>query len=178
VQDVTQLLNAYREAARLIWNNFLRDPDESAHGLNADNERYCDYNGLTKILFGSLVLRPLGRADFLDSYWDRDHLFFSWFELVPFLRVVPRSECPAMITRVPAQAGTTYWDAPVTRIVPDADLRYVECFDFDQMGYRDLQYYRVRIQAFPGHQELLGHDALVEVQDARVFHLGDDEPGR
>lgn len=173
MNDVTQLLNSYREAARFVWNNFLRDPKEEDHGLQPDNERYCDYNGLSKILFGSLVIRVLGRDTFLDSYWHRDHLFSSWLQVVPFLRVVPRFECPVFIAREPAQAGTAYWDAPVTRIVPEADLRYVEHFDFDQVGYRDFHYYRVRILAFPGHPQLLDHDALIEVQDARVFHLDD-----
>jgi len=166
MEDVTDLLNRYREGARLVWNNFLRDEDAY---YDLSNELTCDFNAIKRLLFTALVLRPFEQDDFLPGFVGQDHLFFSWVEPIPFLRVVPQAAgSPAMINR-DAGAHHGYWDAPVTRIGSDADLRLIDYFDWDQAGYRDFHYYHVQIVSFPAHPELVRHDALIETLHARVF---------
>jgi hypothetical protein len=91
---------------------------------------------------------------------------------LPFLRVVPTStEVPAHVSRTkPAQ---TYWDHPVQRLGPSDDLRLIHFFDWDQSRYLDFQYFRVTIAASDNHPEIVGHEALIEVQYARVLLHGD-----
>ena len=85
-----------------------------------------------------------------------------------FVRVVPHVEAPAMISRVPGNHG--YWDHPVQKLGPeDADLRFIDFFDFGHAGHLDLKYFRVSIEGSVRHPNLAGHRALIEVQYADVF---------
>ncbi len=77
---------------------------------------------------------------------------------------------PIMIQnpRAPHQRG--YWDDPVDKIQrPDAELRYLDFFDWNDMAYADFQYYRVEIRSFDSRPHLVGREALLEHQHARVF---------
>lgn len=63
-----------------------------------------------------------------------------------------------------------YWDDPVNRIAPsEANLRFVDYFDWDRMNYSDLRYYQVQIEAFPSKPHLVGRDALIEHGCAKVM---------
>jgi len=71
-------------------------------------------------------------------------------------------------------APTGYWDDPVNFIKPkEAELQFIACFDWNQMDYIDLRYYRVKIASFDTHPELVGREALIERQHAAV-HLTDE----
>ena len=85
-----------------------------------------------------------------------------------FVRVVPHVDAPVMIARVPGDHG--YWDHPVRTLGPeDADLRFIDFFDFGQAGYLDLKYFVVRIESSVRHPDLAGHRALIEVEYADVL---------
>jgi hypothetical protein len=85
------------------------------------------------------------------------------------------TEVPVMISRTPGRSG--YWDHPVDRLGPeDADLRFIDFFDFDSSGQVDFRHYRVRIESSARHAALAGHEALIDVQYARV--LAEPGPGR
>ena len=171
MRDITLLMNTYREAARLLWNNFLRDPSEEAEGLNPDNERYCDFEAVKRILFGSLVLREIAREDLLPEFLDAARLMSSWQEPFEEIGVWVQHECPALINREEPHVGNQYWDSPVNRLDASADLRVIDYFDWDTRIHRDFRYYRVRIASFPAHPEVVGRDALLETIYGRVLHL-------
>lgn len=153
MEDITHLLHRYRECARVLWNNSLRE--------DADYRTVDTYAQVKVLLFDEIVLAAIGKAGYARLASDDPY---------PFLKVVPRGDgVPIMINRPSATGGWT-WDDPVDRLGrEEADLRLMEYFDFEQMGYLDLQYYRARIITFPKHRGLEGREALLEVQYARVF---------
>ena len=171
MRDITGLMNTYREAARLLWNNFLRDPSEETEGLNPDNERYCDFEAVKRILFTSLVLREIALEDLLSEFLDGPTLMSAWQEPFEEIGIRLRHECPAMVNRETPHLGNQRWDSPVDRLDASADLRFVDYFDWDTRIHRDFRYYRVRIASFPAHPEVVGRDALVETIYGRVLHF-------
>jgi hypothetical protein len=56
-----------------------------------------------------------------------------------------------------------YWDYPVDWISPETepDIRPICFFDFDILGWRLLEYYRVRIVRCDSCPEITGRDALI-----------------
>ncbi len=63
-----------------------------------------------------------------------------------------------------------YWDDPVNQIkASDAELHFLDYFDWDMMAYTDFQYYRVRIASFISQPHLVGRDALIEHHHAKIF---------
>jgi hypothetical protein len=150
MKNVTLQILKYREAARHLWNVYLRGEGEFGLGALPDDDTLDDWTALKKDLFYALVVRYTG---------DEDR---------SLLRVVPTSpEVPAMISR--SKPARTYWDNPVERLAPNDDLRFIDFFDFDQSGFLDFKYYRVAINGSERHPDLAGHEALIEVQYAHVF---------
>jgi hypothetical protein len=146
--NVTLHLLRYREATRHLWNTFLRQDGTSGLGSMTECDLLDDWESLQKTLFSALVLRHTGQ---------RAHL-----------RVVPTGAgVPAMISR--AKPAQTYWDHSIRQLSPSDDLRFIDFFDFDQSSFLDFAYYRVSIHASEMHPELVGHEALIEVQYANVF---------
>jgi hypothetical protein len=77
--------------------------------------------------------------------------------------------------RLPLQANrdlpaSGYWDHPVEWIPPEAKqiIHPICFFDFDVLGWRRLQLYRVRVVESSSHPELNGRDALIECEDVEV----------
>jgi hypothetical protein len=161
MDEITPLMLRYREAARTVWNGFLREEAGDSPGVH-------DWEALKQVLFTALVLRHCGHDDCAAALLGPERYSFSWVEPITHLRVVPTAEVPVMISRNPS--GGTYWDHPVDRLGPeDADLRFIDFFDFDQSGYIDFRYYLVSIESFARHPALAGHQALVDVAHAKVF---------
>jgi hypothetical protein len=75
-----------------------------------------------------------------------------------------------MIQRASEGDGNRYWDDPVREIkVTDADLHFLDFFDWNSMAYADFEYYRVRIAAFPSQPHLVGREALMKHLHTKVF---------
>ncbi len=166
-QDVTDLLNRYREACRFLWNNFLRDPDAHIGGgqyrVSLADERFCDFARMKEILFTALVLREIGREEF-------EPCFGAYDKPIPFLRVSARKDTRLMINRtLPQPYANQYWDAPITRVPEKIDLAFIDYFDWNSSGYSDFAYYYVRIVGCSEHPEIVGRDALLEVLNGGVF---------
>jgi len=157
VKDVSDIFDHYRISARAIWNTaFWRDQDFR----NWDSiDRFHE---IEKILFQELVLAKVERE------WPLQDLFKN---AIPFFRVVPSGEhgTPIMIQNPRQGAPTGYWDDPVTLIKPgQAELLFIAYFDWNQMDYIDLRYYRLKIASFDAHSELVGREALMERQNAAI----------
>jgi hypothetical protein len=90
MQDVTRLMNNYRECSRNIWNTYF-----------AEQEDWCclgsRYDQIRKLLFESLVLAQLKEEPRAGS------------EVSPILKVVPYVSASVRIRR-PSKDGV-YWDA-------------------------------------------------------------------
>ena len=150
MKNATLHILKYREAARHVWNTYLRCEAETGLGMPPDSDTLDDWETLKSDLFHALVVRRAGIEDRSS------------------LRVVPISpEIPAMISR--SKPARTYWDNPAQRLASDDDLRFIDFFDFDQSGFLDFAYLRVAIRGSQRHPELVGHEALIEVQRAQVF---------
>ena len=155
MQDVTMQMNRYRECARGLWNNFLRD------------STYVDvsscFSRLRGELLHALVLAPLGRSGFdVVGTAARN-------EPLSFLHVEPRVDgVPVMVSRGVNEGG--YWDDPLREIGPQrAEMLFIDYFDWDSSGYVDLTYVRVKITRFAEHVHLVGREALIEAQYVRVM---------
>ena len=159
--DVTEAMNAYRECARGLWNNFLR--------RGADFDMADTFSVLSDRLFGELVLRPLGERGYKKASVDDPY---------PFLRVMPVVDpVPIMINR-PSQDRNKYWDEPVTKLgLKGLSLLFIDYFDWEQLGVLDLQYYRVRIVQSDEQPHVAGRVALVDVHYAQVAFENDRSVG-
>lgn len=166
--DLTLHVLKYREAARHLWNSFLREEDRS--GAVPDGYLLDRWEAIQDELFAALVLRYTG-----DDTPEKVRLAPGAARPLPFLRVVPTSaDVPAHVSRTkPAQ---TYWDHPVNRLGPTDDLRFIGFFDFGSYDYVDFKFFHVFIQGSEKHPELAGHEALVEVEYAEVFLREGSEP--
>jgi len=162
MKDVSIVFDHYRSSARAIWNTaFWPDPDFR----NWDS--IDQFHEIEKLLFQELVLAKMDRE------WPLCDLFVN---AIPFLQVVPSIAhgTPIMIQNPRPSAPTGYWDDPVGLIEPrQADLLFIAYFDWNEMDYIDLRYYRVKIASFDAHPELVGREALIERQHATV-HLTTD----
>jgi len=168
MKSITPRILQYREAARVLWNSFLREEDALGGGAISSDGALHDWHALKHLLFTAIVLRDSEMVGSDACFLGRDRCALSWKDPTMFVRVVPRVDAPMMITRVPGDHG--YWDHPVQRLGPeDADLRFIDFFDFGQAGYVDLKYFLVSIESSVRHPTLAGHRALIEVQHAEVF---------
>lgn len=156
-RDVTHLVASYREAARHLWNAFLRE--------GADWDRHDDFRLVCGQLFTMIVLTPIGRGDVEPGKaWERVDT------PVPFLRVIPKSEhgVPILINRTHPASG--YWDDPVKAVKPgEVDLRFAGFFDWDALGWRDFEFYRVVIAECQSQPDLRGRLALIAPQYVDVM---------
>jgi hypothetical protein len=159
MNDVTLQMQNYRECVRHIWNSYFRAEAEARQDWDL-RDRFCD---AALILFRALLLHGHDVDDsrmLADYRGDQQPLMFLRLE------VEPRSEI--MVNRT----GTSgYWDDPVTAIERgDCDLRFIQFFDWWDLGFRDFAFYRVRIVASPRYPHLVGRDALVPVTSSvKIF---------
>lgn len=162
IKDVSGIFDHYRISARAIWNTAFW-PDEDFRNWDSIDQ----FHEIEKLLFQELVLAKVDRE------WPLQDLFKN---TIPFFRVVPSLAhgTPIMIQSPRPGKPTGYWDDPVSLVKPgQAELLFIAYFDWDQMDYIDLRYYRVKIASFDTHSELVGREALIEHQRAAV-HLVDE----
>ncbi len=162
-KDVSGIFDHYRTSARAIWNAAFW-PDEDFRNWDSIDQ----FRQIEKLLFQELVLAKAWK-----ERWPLQDLFGK---AIPFFHVVPLVEhgTPIMIQSPRPGAPTGYWDDPVNLIKPrQADLLFIAYFDWNEMDYIDLRYYRVKIAGFDAKSDLVGREALIERQNAAV-HLVDE----
>jgi hypothetical protein len=155
VPDATQFLFTYRECARMLWNNFLRLGVEPYVNYDAVDA----FSGICERLFEEMVLQNLRMSGFKRT---------SDADPYPFLVLKPRADpAPVMVHRSSEQGR--YWDEPINRLaVSGLAMQFIGFYDWDDFGYIDLQYYRVRTARCEEHPHLVGREALVDVHHAGV----------
>ncbi len=106
-------------------------------------------------------------ASSIPHLWDGENKVLSGYHIKG-----KNNEVFAMINRTIPAAG--YWDHPIQRVKSDeTDIRLISLFDWDEIGFRDMRYLRVRIVASP-HKELIGRDALIEADSCIVTFEQED----
>jgi hypothetical protein len=160
VKDVSAIFDHFRVSARDIWNRgFWPVPDFQ----NWDSSDV--FQEIRMLLFEEFVLTRL------DLEWPREKIFL---EPIPFFNLGPKSQTgSALIQRSASEHG--YWDHPIREIkAGEAELHFVDYFDWDQMDYQDFQYYRAKIASFPAHPETVGLEVLLEHRSYFVSLTGQE----
>jgi hypothetical protein len=152
MRDITELMNAYRECSRNLWNVYFSKQQNIGAALDA-------FGQIRPLLFDALVVSELpyegeAEGDDIPS---------------PTLKVVPRRRSLILINR---SRGSGYWDEEKDMVVgpDDITLEFGDYFDFYAVPLKDFHYYRCSVLSFPAHVEYEGREALVEVSNASVFH--------
>ena len=155
MKDASDVFDHYRVSARAIWNTAFW-PDADFRNWDSAEQ----FDEIQRILFRELVLRKV----------DKDWPLLEIFEVaIPFFQVVPSCNAPIMIQNPRSEREKGYWDHPADRIKPgEAELLFLAYFDWNELDYRDLRYYRVKIARFDNHTELVGREALIDRQHATV----------
>jgi hypothetical protein len=158
VKDVSNLFDHYRISACSIWNTAFWPIAELR-----DWDCVDQFDEIKRILFDQLVLFRIGR----------DFALKDIFRVpISFFHVVPAGESsPVMIQNPRPNQPRGYWDHPLKCIGPqEAEMYFVDYFDWNRFDFVDFQYYRVIIAKFDAHPELAGREALIERMNASV-HL-------
>jgi hypothetical protein len=159
MREVTAILNHYRSVSRTICNAGYWTQPQLRNWDSVDS-----FNDIRKLLFDSLVVAALKIDGACDIQLSAGQ--------IPALRIVPlhAGPVPILIHRPREGDRNNYWDDPVKEIMAtDAELHFLDYFDWNQMDFVDFQYYRVRIVKFSAHPHLVGREALLEHQYAKVF---------
>jgi hypothetical protein len=164
MKDVTAIFDHYRVSVRSIWNTaFWPDPELR------DWDSVDQFRSVEKILFDALVLTKLDKVIPPEDVFRKPISFLSVTASspsVPIMIQCPRPEKPI-----------GYWDDPIDRLTPGVEMHFLSFFDWNELDYRDLQYYRVSIARFDEHPHLIGREALISRHYAKVS-LGRNEPVR
>jgi hypothetical protein len=161
MRDITELMQKHRECSRHLWNTYFWPQAET----DDDWDLRDRFESIVAELFASLVLWPLEREEFKPTP-------ANWEPLKPveFIRVVPIKsllQCPILINR---EISSGYWDHPVTAIdSADTDMRFIQYFDWSNLGHRDFEFIRVHIARSIAHPEIVGHNALLRPLNVRIL---------
>ena len=163
MRDVTQLMNAYRECSRNLWNVYFAKRENIGGSLDA-------FEQIRESLFDSLVVSEI--ADEGDAEGDDIP--------PPALKAVPHARSLILIKRLSGPGEAGYWDQEKDMVVgpDDITLAFVDYFDFSQVRIKDFRFYLCKILSFPRHPDYEGREALLEVSNVSVFHdeLADQKP--
>ncbi|MFY9908654.1 MAG: hypothetical protein WCF22_23770 [Candidatus Sulfotelmatobacter sp.] len=163
MRDITQLMNAYRECSRNLWNVYFAKRENIGGSLDA-------FEQIRESLFDSLVVSELS----CEGDAEGDDI------PPPALKVVPQARSLILIKRLSGPGEAGYWDQEKDMVVgpDDITLAFVDYFDFLQVPIKDFRFYLCKILSFPRHPDYEGREALLEVSGASVFHdeLADQKP--
>lgn len=165
---VTKLMNTYRECVRHLWNTYFLDLlsiVENQWDVSDEFDEICT------TLFSSLVLNPIGCTSHKKS-----QRYEGFPTPLSCLHVVPSAKDGVPIQIAREIQSFTYWDYPIDVIKPlEVDLRFIDFFDFDVLGYKEFEYYRVRIVDSSEYPDIIGRDALLKTRYATVFFVDESE---
>jgi hypothetical protein len=146
------LIRRYCECARSVWNTYLLDE-------STDEFTVKRFDEIRRLLFHVLVLAPLERDD------DRT----SEEEPLTFLQVVAGAGPLIVFVERPSDDGTRYWEAaPKELDFSDAELQFVDLFDWDPQSFRDMALVLVWMSRGPRGADLDRKYALFERQSVTI----------
>jgi hypothetical protein len=161
MRDITSIMNMYRECVRNLWNAYFLNLISSENKWDFNDQ----FEEISSEIFSVFISSCTSCTDIQKS-----PSFKREKKPIMDICIVPKSEhgVPISINRESPASG--YWDYPKDLIKPsEVELRFIDFFDFDTLGYRDLEYYIVRIIACNSDKEIIGRDALILVKYVNVF---------
>ncbi len=163
--NITERINDFREAARHVWNTHFRHEAEQ----NQDWDLRDAFSEVYVALFNSIV-----RVALPDSAPSIPHLWDPERNVLPEYRVTGQADrLPLMINRDKPASGN--WDHQTKYVESSAvDLRLVALFDWDNVGFREFRYFRVRI-VLSDNPDLVDRDALAEVGHCTIEYVEKQE---
>ncbi len=164
--ELTSLLAKYREFSRSLWNiYFLSFGDEGCDWDDVES-----YEEICKRAFYSFVVERTSMESFDVSR------FGDWNYPIKSIRVVPKSDrkIPILINRDGGIDNPNYysgyWDDPTNEFDgEEAEVSFVNYFDFDKIGRREMEYCLVFIVKFDGKDHLQGRYALVRSNEIKFI---------
>lgn len=162
MKNVTQLFNNYRECVRNLWNiHFLKYKSVASN----EWDFFDAYDDICSLLFVSLVLNRIDRETYKKA-----SAYVSSPEPLLFFRVIPSVETGVPLNVSREKNNLHYWDYPIDLIKPnEADMRFIDFYDFDLLEFREYQYCRVKIIDSNVYPDLVGHDALLGCNQVNIF---------
>ncbi len=162
--DITNNITTFREAVRHLWNVYFRERAERDNDWDLRDE----FSNVYVDLFNSLVKYDLPEdAPSISHLWNGDNKVLSEYHVKG-----KNEELVVMINRSIPAAG--YWDHPVQQIKSEeTDARLISFFDWNEIGFRDMRYLRIRIIA-SSNKDIVGRDALVEADSCNVTFKRED----
>lgn len=117
-RDITELMNAYRECSRNLWNVYFSRRENVGGSLDA-------FEQIRRLLFDSLVVSELSYKGEAEGA----HI------PPPRLKVIPRASSLILVKRLSGPGDAGYWDQEKDMVVGphDITLAFVDYFDFSQV---------------------------------------------
>jgi hypothetical protein len=149
--DIDELICRFRIASRELYNNFFMVANPYENDGWDFEQRFSDVEDL---LFRKLVLEPASING--SKYGDLQSMILVQLRRGEFAPI-----------RLNREIKSGYWDYPISEVTKDANLFFLEFFDWDQLDYRDNQYVLVQVDHWPSHPETVGKRALIESRHVR-----------
>lgn len=153
--DITEKIHKFREAARNLWNVHLRE--------SADWDSHEAFQNICLILFREIVLRyfpgSINAIELNQQVHDLSNYSVS---------SSGGSRLPLLANRQIPASG--YWDYPIEWIPSESEFEIIPIcfFDFDSLGWCNLEYLRVLITKCASHPELEGREALIKCSYIKI----------
>lgn len=156
--NITERMNHFREASRSLWNVYFRERAGQEQGWDLSDA----FSEVHVALFNAIVKFDLpDEAESIPHTWDSKYAVMTSYHI--------KSKWPAthaLVNRDLPPSG--YWDFPTDMIdLSQSDVRLVNVFDWDLLGFRHNRFYRVRIMS-SCVSGLEGRDALIEADDCTI----------
>ncbi len=157
---LTEEIHLFRETARHLWNSYLKqDADFDTVDIFKD---ICFKLFEEKILYRlNLDCEPIP-IDANDPVINMDFRIF----------MEGTGKLPLHVNRDIPPSG--YWDYPIEWIPPEGnyDIRPISIMDYNCFGWKNLEFYRVRILNCESHPDLNNRDALIRCDHVDIEFIG------
>jgi hypothetical protein len=159
MEDVTNLLNIYRECSRHLWNSYyIKLFTESS----SSDDILDRFESIDRLLFSSLVLSKLNKLSFENDFGKNP---------LHFLQIEPATEESPILINRPSTDRNKYWDESVNRVsASECILHFIGYFDWDKYSFAEYAYYWVKIASFAKYPSLVGREALILTTNARAIY--------
>lgn len=162
--SILSAVHEYREIARGLWNTHFKAKFERDQG---QDWFYDDaFKTIQRQLFKSIVVYP-AMGDVPDD--------FVLGRPCRYLQVMLSAGWPTTVMINRDQGATHgYWDHPVTTLSSQAQLCFINLFDWNSYGVLDMAMVMAEIVSYPENPALVGHRVLVELMYVDIAYMPED----
>ena len=150
MNEITNIIYNFREAARGLWNNHYQRLDDS------------EFEPVEEWLFKTLVMN---RCEPYVEHTEYDEDYFASISVIPEFG-------PKGTTVMWARQNKNSWVWSEIKLKrEDIDLKFMYFFDWKQYEFRDFQYARAKILSCPELPEIEGAEMLIEANMCRYYKV-------